>query len=261
MSRFGSLEFDNHEEEGSAGRGASRSGIKDASYFMAEAQRAFEEAAFEKALRSYGRVLEYNPNQAAAWTGQVRMLIELGQFQEANVWADKAIEQFPREPELLAAKGVALARTRDFQGAMAFSDSAAEESGDTPYVWLARGDALLAGREKHSGFCFSKALAMTPRDWFTRWLVARIHCDHRHFSLGLKYAQESMALDAARSAVWMQLGLCQQGLGLFGPAQQSFTQARELNPDNRIAIEQLARLANLGWRSWLAGRWRQFFRT
>ena len=33
----------------------------------------------------------------AAWTGQVRMLIELGEFREAKLWADKALERLLEE--------------------------------------------------------------------------------------------------------------------------------------------------------------------
>ena len=36
----------------------------------------------------------------------MRALIELEEFQEAKLWADKALERFPNEPELLAAKAV-----------------------------------------------------------------------------------------------------------------------------------------------------------
>jgi tetratricopeptide (TPR) repeat protein len=75
------------------------------------------------------------------------MLIELGEFREAKLWADKALERFPNEPELLAAKAVALGRSGDLQGALAFSDASIEERGDTPYVWLARGDVMLARAE------------------------------------------------------------------------------------------------------------------
>ena len=40
------------------------------------------------------------------------MLIELAEYREAKIWADKALERFPHEPELLAAKAVALGRER-----------------------------------------------------------------------------------------------------------------------------------------------------
>src|SRR5438046_6221308 len=115
MSRFGNLEFGNESEEQSQKPAGL---VKDDGYYMAEARSAFENGDFEAALRLYSKVLEFNPHNAAAWTSQVQMLIELGEFKEAKLWADKALERFPREPELLAAKGVALARSGDLQGAL-----------------------------------------------------------------------------------------------------------------------------------------------
>src|SRR3989442_352829 len=144
--------------------------VKDEAYYFAEARTAFENGNFESALRLYSKVLEFNPLNAAAWTGQVRMLIEMGELREAKLWADKALERFPHEPELLAAKAVALGRSGDLQGALAFSDASIEERGDTPYIWLARGDVLLAREESRADYCFEKALLLAPRDWFVAWL-------------------------------------------------------------------------------------------
>ena len=107
MSRFINLEFDdeaNHEFQPGG-----TAPVKDEAYYLAEARAAFENGKFEPGLRFYAKVLEFNARNAAAWTGQVRMLIELGEFREAKLWADKALERFPNEPELLAAKAVALA--------------------------------------------------------------------------------------------------------------------------------------------------------
>src|SRR3989449_10002154 len=111
------------------------------------------------------------------------MLIELGEFREAKLWADKALERFPHEPELLAAKAVALGRSGDLQGALAFSDSSIEERGDTPYVWLARGDVMLARKEQRADYCFEKALLLAPRDWFIGWLAARNPPNYRPIPL------------------------------------------------------------------------------
>jgi tetratricopeptide (TPR) repeat protein len=254
MSRFGNLEFGGqHEDESNT-----QSFVKDEHYFMTEARTAWENTDFEKALRAFARVLEYNPHNVAAWSGQVRMLIELKEFHEAKLWADKALERFPTDPELLAAKAVALARKGDLQEALAFSDAAMEERGDTPYVWLARGDVLLARQEKRAEFCFTKALALAARDWFIHWLAARINCFYKKFSLALKYAQQALALDANRGVVWLQLGLCQQELGLVGAARHSFEQARQLMPQPHEATRALAELAHVGFWSQLRRRWRQF---
>src|SRR5689334_2666224 len=114
MSRFGNLEFDS----GQSHAPKQEFWLKDESHHLATAQNAFENGRFEQALRSFAKVLEFDPKSCSAWTGQVRSLIELGEFEEARVWADKALASLPDEPELLAAKAVALARSGDLQGAI-----------------------------------------------------------------------------------------------------------------------------------------------
>jgi tetratricopeptide (TPR) repeat protein len=245
MSRFSNLELGG-ESEGRL-RQKPQTVAKDEAYYFSEAQSAFENGNFEPALRLFSKVLEFNPNNAAAWTAQVRMLIELGEFREAKLWADKALERFPSEPELLAAKGVALARSGDLQGALAFSDASIEERGDTPYVWLARGDVLLAREESRADYCFEKALLLAPGDWLIAWLAARIRFFYKQFALALKFAQHAAELRADHFLVWLQLGQCQHALGLVGPAEISFQQARQLNPQCSEARQALTQLSNAGW--------------
>src|SRR5438034_8678034 len=200
MSRFVNLEFGGESEDHS--QDAQKALSKDEAHYFAEAHAAFENANFESALRLYSKVLEFNPDNAAAWTGQVRMLIELGEFREAKLWADKALERFPQEPELLAAKAVALARTGDLQGALVFSDADIEERGDTPYLWLARGDVLLARAEARADYCFEKARLLAPRDWFTVWLAARIRRYYEQFALALKLVQQAIEWNTTHFVLW-----------------------------------------------------------
>jgi tetratricopeptide (TPR) repeat protein len=254
MSRFVNLELGGESEDQPRQQKAL---VKDETYYRAEAQAAFENGEFEQALRLFGKMLEFNPNNAAAWAGQVRMLIELGQYREAGLWADKALEQFPRNAELLAAKGVALGRSGDLQGALAFSDSAMEERGDTPYVWLARGDVLLARKESRADYCFEKALLLAPRDWVVAWLGARVRSFYQQFALALKLLQQAVELNATHFLMWLELGRCQQALGLAGPARHSFEQARQLNPKCNEALLALTRLSGMGVGPRVRGWWRQ----
>jgi tetratricopeptide (TPR) repeat protein len=190
MSRFANLEFTDGADN--QFQPEQKALVKDEAYYLAEARVAFEAGNFEQGLRFYSKVLEYDVKNTVAWTGQVRMLIELGEFREAKLWADKALERFPNEPELLAAKAVALGRSGDLLGALAFSDASIEERGDTPYVWLARGDVLLAREESRADYCFEKALLLAPHDWFTAWLAARIRFYYEQFVLALKLIQQAV---------------------------------------------------------------------
>ena len=255
MSRFGNLEFE-PEESASAQDQPQR---RDENYYLDQAREAFHSGRFEQALRSYAKVLEYNPRQAAAWTGQVRMLIELGEFTEARMWADKALATFPNEPELLAAKAVALARCGDLSGAMSYSDAAVESQTNTPYIWLARADVLLARAEKRAEYCFEKALALAHENWLVHWLASRIQTFYRHFAQGLKLAQRALSLEPGRAVLWLQVGHCQLALGLADQAANSFVQARELDPSCEAERWQ-NQAADTSFLDKLAGRWRQWFR-
>jgi len=256
MSRFGNLELGGESEDQSH---QSRPLVKDETYYSSEAQAALENGQFEPALRLYSKVLEFNPQNVSAWAGQVRMLIELGEIREAKLWADKAIERFPREPELLASKAVALGRGGDLQGALLFSDAAIEEHGDTPYVWLARGDVLLAREEARADYCFEKALSLAPGDWFVRWLAARIRYYYKQFALALRLLQQALEANTGHFLLWLELGNCQHALGLVGPARNSFTQARQLNPQCRDAGLALVRLEGTGFAALVRGWCRRLF--
>lgn len=258
MSRFINLELGGESEE--QPHQPQKTLVKDEAYYLGEAHTAFENGNFEQGLRFYSKVLEFNPGNAFAWTAQVRMLVELGEFREAKLWADKALERFPNEPELLAAKAVALGRNGDLQGALAFSDASIEERGDTPYVWLARGDVLLAREEHRADYCFEKALLLAPRDWFTAWLAARIRAYHKQFVLALKLLQQAIELNPCHFRLWLELGQCQQSLGMVGAAESSFTQTRQLNPQCMEAEHGLIRISETGIFARLGGWCRQIFR-
>ena len=257
MSRFVNLELGGESEDRSSPR--TRALLKDENYYLGQALTAFENGSFEPALRHFGKVLEFNPQNAAAWTGQVRMLIELGECSEAKLWADKALERFPQEPELLAAKAVALGRSGDLGAALVFSDVAIAERGDTPYVWLSRGDVMLARQEQRADYCFEKALMLAPKDWFIAWLAARIRRYYRQFAHALKLLQQAIEWNAGHFLLWLELGQCQQELGMVGPAKISLAQARQLNPQCREADLALVRLTQSGLGRRLSGWWNRLF--
>lgn len=255
MSRFNSLEFGDSFE----GDFESQQTAKDEAFYFGEATAAFQSADFEKALRYYAKVLEFNPKQVMAWAGQVKALIELREFREAKLWAEQALEKFPDEPELLAAKAVALARLGDLKAALAFSDASIEERGNTPYIWLARADVLTARKEKRADYCFEKAFMLAAGDWFVRWFASRILAFHEKFSLALKYAQEALNLNTATASVWMQLGQCQLALGLVVLAENSFAQAKELDANCVGVQEAINQVSGQGWFSRARSRLRQLF--
>jgi tetratricopeptide (TPR) repeat protein len=255
MSRFVNLEFGGQAGEQTPAEAPGL--VKDEAFYQHQAQIALEDADFQKALRSYAKVLEFNPQNAAAWTAQVRMLIELDQCAEAQVWADQALERFPREGDLLAAKAVVLARQGETQSALAFSDAAVATNGTSPYVWLARGEVLLGARETLADYCIDKALMLAPGDWVAACQAARIRVRHGQFSLASRMWQKAVEWNPGHFLPWLELGRCQEALGLKGAAEKSFIQAHELSGQNGAAAEALARLSASGSGNRVRGWWRR----
>lgn len=255
MSRFGNLEFD--DGKGRAEQAASKAPGEE--ILITQAEEAYQKGRFEEALRSFSKSLEFNPLNPIAWLGQVRILIELEEFEEAKVWADKALQAFPDEPELLAAKGVALGRLGDLAGAISFSDAAVESQASTPYIWLARADVLLARKEKRADYCFEKALSLAGQNWFVIWIASRIQAYYQHFARSLKLAREALSIEPSQAVLWLQVGQCELALGLTDGAQRSLEQARELDPDSRCPEQLIREAASTSFLDKLSRRWWQWF--
>ncbi len=170
MSRFESLEFDDKRRAarpaGSGPAQATGTPVRDAAYFRHAADRASRAMRFELALQNYSKALEQDSAAFECWLGQVKMLIELGEYREAMLWADKALEMFPEHPELLAAKAEAAARSGDLHKAMAYTDNALSKKRVTAFVWLSRGEVLLARRSR-----MAQGASSVPR---RRWRVSTI---------------------------------------------------------------------------------------
>lgn len=257
MSRFSNLEFG--DREAGARTHQSHTEADEEARLLAEAEREFRRGYFEPALRHFARVLETNPRSVPAWTGQVRLLLELGDPAEAGGWADKALEQFPEEPDLLALKAVALTRAGDAEAALAFSDAAVRGVEATPAVWLARGEVLLARREKRAEYCFAKAFTAAPTEWLWPWLASRAGLFHRQFARALKLARQALGLDETATVLWLQLARCQWAMGLAGEARQSLAHAEQLDAACPEIVPVREALRAPGpWPGWV-GRWRRFW--
>jgi tetratricopeptide (TPR) repeat protein len=157
MDRFSQLEFGGEEKTPQHGK-APGEPVRDAEYYCKEATKYWLAADYELALRNYSRVLEQNNTLFEGWAGQVLMLIELGEYREAGVWADKALELFPDHPELLALKALACARDAKLDQAIAYSDNSVGKENLTPRVWLTRAEIFLDRKSPIAEGCINKAI-------------------------------------------------------------------------------------------------------
>lgn len=241
MPRFERLELDDPGPDDP--RGNASADVRDARHWLRQAEAERRQGNHETALRLYSRVLEDDKSVVAAWVGQVQMLVMLGEYPEAELWARKALEVFKNHPDLLAGRAQALCRLGDRRQAMAVCDQALAQPGESGYRWVVRGELMVAGKEPLDRHCFDKAAA-ADRDWLVQAEIGL---------LLLHYGQPGKALPRFRAAieadpdvifVWSRRAECEKALGLPEAARQSARRVLDLapgHPDARALLEELDR--------------------
>lgn len=261
MGRFSHLEFEGKGKQAKPKESAHYlDQDKDDKFYLAQAEQLFRDGKFEKALRMYSRTLELNPEVFDAWFGQVQMLLELDELNEANLWADKALEKFKNHAKLIAAKAVAHARMGDIDKALDFSDASLKSEGSSSYLWLARGEILLVSRRHNYEYCFWKAVNENEKrgDWFVYLRIGRIYKYHQKFAQAMRELEKACQINAASVFLWYEKGFAQLGLGMQNNAISSFKRALEMDAQCQEAQEGLKEAQNLslgmvirGWFRWL----------
>jgi tetratricopeptide (TPR) repeat protein len=220
---------------------------------LRRAQEAFDHGLYEPALDYFSRALRFNRELPQAWCGQIRCLIQLGEFPEAITWSDRALERFPNNANLLACKGLAYAELQDTIQAMEYVDGALEQRSPTPWVWLARGECLLLAREpvQNAQRCFAKAAEL--EDDLNRWRVelrigqALLRAGHALDAK--KHLERARHGQARNELVNYLLGLTCERLGQYSLAANYLQQACA---ERRFpqALDALGRVRSPFWQRW-----------
>jgi tetratricopeptide (TPR) repeat protein len=197
---------------------------------MQAAEEANRNGRFEHALQMYTKALGKNQSLVAAWVGQVQMLVELGEYAEARLWSDKALELFRNNGDLLAAKARACLRQGDKTAALECSDASLQSPGASPLRWEARAEVLLDKNAARARDCFDKALADAAADWFDRVIIARVYMFHRRGVLAMEMAQAAVGLKPGHGYCWYVLGAAQESVGWSDQAATSYRRAIDLTP-------------------------------
>ena len=252
MDRFSQLEFGEVSPE----RKPTFSGepIHGADYFYKEALKYWLAGDFEPALRNYSRVLEKNSTVFDAWVGQVLMLNELGEYHEAIVWADKALELFPEHPELLAVKAMACCRDAKLEKAIAYSDNSISRDNVTARVWLARAEVLLNRKSPIADNCISKAISIAGSNApVIKLEAARLLRKKGSYSTAIGYLNEVVKVFPKSALAWYNLGCCQAELGR-PEATATLEQSLKLRPGWERPKDALRQFRKRGFFRKLFGR-------
>jgi tetratricopeptide (TPR) repeat protein len=182
------------------------------------------------------------------------MLIELAEYKEAAMWADKALELFPEHPELLAVKAAACARDGLMEKAVGYSDNSITKDNVTWIVWLVRAEVMLGRKSSIAQNCISKAVASAGEDGpMVRLCAGRLLNRKGDYASALQYLRAATDELPKSALAWYELGICQAKLGR-PEAQASFEQALKMHPNWPVAGEALRKFEHRGFFSKLFGR-------
>ncbi len=259
--RFTNLELDPVEEGVDAA--GTEAGSAPRRFFSEEKQVSdYLEAALaaemlgdaETALRQYSAALGEDPLLLEAWIGQLRMLIELGEYPETEMWSGKALEHYPDNPQILSIKAVALYRMGRTIEARDLSDAALAKKGERELIWLCRGDVMMADARAAAEDCLEHAVRVAGSPSLTRLRAGGICCHHGHYKTALGYLEKAVAAYPKSAQAWYWLGTARRELGMESLAMLAFRQAVDLAPANASFR------AALSYRPGLAARLERWFR-
>ncbi len=243
LGRFEHLELTDWKHAPSA-NDEKPAGMLDKDYYVSQAAEAFAEERFEKALGYYSRALQDDITMEAAWLGQLRCLIELGELPEAITWSGRAMEKFPVSADILSARAVAEARQGKFATAMEYSDGAFKAQNVGAYSWVARGEALLGSNATNAKACFAKAIELAPGDWALRSWIGRAYLIRKQYHLAWASFTKAVELDSERFVCWHWIGKCAEAMGRIREAETAYRRALEISPGFRpsqIAMSEISR--------------------
>lgn len=243
MKRFNRLEFqqDAEQREEAQPKQQLRDPDRDEHHWMRLASDDRRNGLHEGALRYYSRALEADRSLVAGWVGQVRMLIALGEYPEAELWSRKALELFKNNPDLLAGRAQALCRLGDLSSAQVSCDAAVGQQGLASYPWVARGELMLARKQKTDEYCFDKAVQLDG-DWLVRLEIADVYLFYRRAAKALARARQAVEQAPDQAYCWYRQGVCELELGLARPARRSFERCLQLAPNHQDAGRALTDL-------------------
>ena len=219
----------------------------DEAYYLELARESQLNGDFETALKYYSRALSYKTDIPEAWIGQILCLIDLAEFKEAIVWADRAAEVIGTIPELLAVKALAMGRSGDMERAIALSDQSLKKGDNKPILWFCRGD-LLAGQDpRNANFCFKKAVESDPDNPFVNIRVGISLMSVDEVSAALSYLKKALLGQPQNAFILFLIGNCYHRIGMPDNARVYYKKALKINPEYKECVTAQRRLRRLGF--------------
>jgi len=245
MARFEWIEYKENEEQKERVREEAQHCHEEYNedHYLKLAEKAFEDGLLSNALKYFSRALNLNNKLKRAWIGQVLCLIGLGQYNEAVVWADKALDFCRDDAELLSAKAYALNRVGAKEEAIRQSDQSIEKGKVTWFVWIARGDIMLDTNCSDAEYCFLRAIELADENWLVYMMVGTSFLSVHNASKAQHYLQKALALSGNNPLLYFHLANAYYQSGNIERSKNCLKRAIELRPDFSEALVMMEKLS------------------
>ena len=213
---------------------------------------------FQEALRLYGRALEEDRGHAPAWLGQVRVLLDMQQSDEAATWLEQAARVLGEVPGVLALRSLAAIGIGKLDDARQWSDRAMRAGPDVADVWLARAAVVYAGgNEAMARVNLDKAHEREPGGHTAR-RCAEVALDMGDLHTADRWLRKARSESPDSALVALRLGVYFERAGDLPQARHHLRRALRLEPRLTPAQLALEDLDNRGpfdrirsaWRNW-----------
>ncbi len=207
--------------------------VRDHVFYLERATRAMHAGASEAALKYYSRALSQDLQLEEAWVGQCLALLDMGEHDEAALWAARGLEHCPGSGPCFAARASALARMGMVEKAMGFLDTAQRVKKDHWLIWLCRAEALvISGKLPSAEHCVNKSLEVGG---VSRWWIMRragemliLHGRHRE---AVKYLAKAVDLEPREAINHLRLAQAFYAAGKRESALTHVEDALAVRPD------------------------------
>ena len=161
-----------------SGQNLSAQNSSSAQYFSDQGDRYFLSGDFNNAVLSYDRALELEPNSTELWNNRGKALANLGDIDEAISCFDKSLSIDSANLEALNLKATALSQgQKRYDEAIVIYDQILQMDPNYFDAWIGKGMALANQGNIYSSLqCFNKATEVKPEDpagWNNKGVVLR----------------------------------------------------------------------------------------
>lgn len=196
-----------------------------------------------KGLEIYREVLQQFPEYDYACRGMGNACKNLGDFQNAEIFYEKALKLDSRSYFTLDSLGYLFIAKGDYAAAINYFQRARLISSTLHNAWYGIGLAMFyLERYEESKYAFHRVLQVYPDNLYALRLMGQIHYELDHLKEALDYCQKSLELSKPDPQQFLLLGLISHKLGDFNAAKSFFEQYVEVFSDNQEIWQLLAEL-------------------